>query len=355
MNLNGQVQTGTHRLIGPRAVHRALDQVLVGQDEAKRQLSVVISRHFAAPATGALTWPAQHCLLHGPSGCGKTTAMRAIARHLHVPVLIEDATRLVSTGYQGRHVSEMVESLYLQCRDERGIVSRGILFLDEIDKLATNEGHISTTGAQQELLTLLDGQVMCLRMTGADKEVREVRVDTSQFLVIGGGAFAGLEQITSHRMGSHFGFGPGRADDGDSRPTSEDFIEYGMMLELVGRFRQVIGMEPLAGATLVKLAWQACRPIIHFARLFGVEVRFTQPAIDALVGKAALRGLGARGLEQAVNEATGPTLAKIEQLSTGGIGQIVIGEGVVLGGSPPRYVRRPARKTMVDDDLYLTE
>jgi len=306
----------------PSAIKAFLDQYVIGQDDAKRYLSVAVYNHYKRlmqPETDDVDIEKSNIILVGPTGTGKTLLAKTIARLLDVPFTIVDATVLTQAGYVGEDIESLLTRL-LQAADydvERA--QRGIVFIDEIDKIARKGDNPSITrdvsgeGVQQGLLKLLEGSIVNVPPQGGRKhpEQRMIPVDTKNILFICGGAFDGIEQKIAHRMNTHVvGYS---TDSTRRRINSDDFMRYvapqdlksfGLIPEIIGRLPILTHLEPLDRDALRKVLTEPKNAITRqYVKLFemdGIKLSFEDDALDFIVDKAIEYKLGARGLRSIV-------------------------------------------------------
>ncbi|MCA0269583.1 MAG: ATP-dependent Clp protease ATP-binding subunit ClpX [Bacteroidetes bacterium] len=342
----------------PLALKRALDEYVVGQDAAKRALAVAVHNHYKrladdfVPGYEDVEIEKSNVLLVGPSGAGKTLLARTLARVLDVPFAIADATALTEAGYVGDDVESILAHL-LQAADfnvERA--QHGIVYLDEIDKVARRQDGPSITrdvsgeGVQQALLKILEGTVASVPPKGGRKhpEAQLVSIDTSHILFICGGAFEGLDAIVERRRGrTPMGFGAGHrrtsATTLDAEP--EDFVRYGLIPELVGRLPVAAALHPLDDAALRRILTEPKNALVRqyqkLAAMDGVSLAFDDDALDAIVAQAKRLGTGARGLRAVMERLMLDVMFEAEATP----GYVRITRATVDDGMPP--LREPLR------------
>ncbi|EAR23588.1 ATP-dependent Clp protease ATP-binding subunit ClpX [Nitrococcus mobilis] len=305
----------------PRELHDFLDQYVIGQEHAKKVLSVAVYNHYkrigCCSALGDPELGKSNILLIGPSGSGKTLLAETLARRLAVPFLIADATALTETGYVGEDVDGLIRRLVQSCDNDAQRASLGIVYLDEVDKLAvrhtvSRSRDVSGEGVQQALLRFMDSSVVRFapRERGAARRPEWLEVDTRQILFICGGAFEGLAQLVERRRRGHgIGFtvdlpGPRRCSNFLAYAEADDLIHYGLIPEFVGRLPVVSVLDPLDEDALVRVLTEPANALVRqYTKLLamdGCELHFTRGALHALAQEALARGTGARGLRTVI-------------------------------------------------------
>jgi ATP-dependent Clp protease ATP-binding subunit ClpX len=299
-------------VLDPQDICDYLDQHVVGQDQAKRVLSVAVVNHFKRISSPDSHVQKSNILIIGPTGTGKTLLAKTVAEYLDVPFVIADATCLTEAGYVGDDVESMIARLYTAANNNVEACQRGIVFLDEIDKIsrksenATVARDVSGEGVQQALLKLIEGTRCKISASGGRKNGTSdtVEIDTTNILFIAGGAFVGLDSIIKHRMqGSGMGFGAQintalEINSNDIVP--DDLVKYGMIPEFVGRFGNTLSLHSLTKQQLINILTEVNHNFVsQYKWLFkqdGVELEFDKESLELIAERTMTTKTGARGL-----------------------------------------------------------
>ncbi len=335
-------------LPAPRRIRAYLDDYIIGQERAKKALAVAVYNHYKrliwAARRPALEIGKSNILLVGPSGSGKSYIAERLARCVDVPFVTVDATTLTASGYTGDNAEGVVERLLAACDYDPERAARGIVYIDELDKLAAREGanggrDISGEGAQQALLQLLEGR--SVTVTVQRRQCREVTLDTRQVLFIAGGAFEGLAELAERRAAPRgVGFTAAvEREGGAPELAAEDFRRYGLLPELIGRFPVIESLEPLGVQELVAVLTEPRNaPVRQYQALFerdGCELLFTREALLALAERAHARGTGARGLRAVLEQILLEPMYAVPAVE-GTVERLTI-DAEAVSGQPPLY------------------
>ena len=376
---------GLEKIPSPREIKDILDQYVIGQDEAKKTLSVAVYNHYKRIANEEemmskheksdddVEIQKSNILLLGPTGCGKTLLASTLAKILNVPFAIADATTLTEAGYVGEDVENILLKLIQAADGDVEKAEKGIIYIDEIDKITRKSENPSITrdvsgeGVQQALLKIVEGTIASVPPQGGRKHPQQemLQIDTSNILFICGGAFEGLENIIKDRIGKKsMGFGADIQSKKDidrykvfEQILPQDLLKFGMIPEFIGRLPIIATLKELNREALIKITTEPKNALVKqykkLLKMDDVELEFEQEALEAIVDKAIERKTGARGLRSIIEEIMRDIMFDIP--SNEKIEKCIITKDTVLNNAGPRIIENPNKVKKVRSERIAVE